>query len=211
VRAGVLLSLVRATTAGAARLAGVDLCLPELRAARERLGGGVTLSCARGQALPFPGRSFDLALCHMALMLVDRPEEVLAESRRVLRAGGVFSAVTNRPAAPPDVIARTILGALRGRWQAADPALRPPALGDERTYDAEGLRALVGAHFGHVVLEPFAVTQFVLRRELWRYLSNSVYGLDAIPADEGQAILDGLTLPELVPWTVALVQVSGRA
>jgi ubiquinone/menaquinone biosynthesis C-methylase UbiE len=146
----------------------------------------------------------------MALMLMDNPERALAEGRRVLRRGGTFSAITNRPAAP-DEIAKTILGALRPRWKASDPSLHPPPLGDARTHDSTTLLPLISAYFQHAVVEPFAVTQRVWRGELWPYLVNSIYGLDAIPADEGEQILADLPLPDPVPWTVAMIQVQARA
>jgi ubiquinone/menaquinone biosynthesis C-methylase UbiE len=205
---GVLLSLIRASTVST-RLTGVDLCLSELRLAQAHLPE-VGLHVARAQALPLADGSLDLVLCHMALMLMDQPEQVLAESRRVLRRGGTFSAVTNRPTAP-DGIVKTIVGALRPRWERTDTALHPPPIGDRRTFDAETLLPLLSAHFEQVVIDPFAVTQMVPRRELWPYLVNSIYGLDAIPVDDGEEILDSLSLPEPVPWTFAMVQVQGRA
>ena len=61
------------------------------------------------------------------------------------------------------------------------------------------------------VVEQFAVTQRVPRGELWPYLVSSIYGLDAIPAQEGKEILADLPLPDPVPWTVAMIQVQGRA
>ena len=190
-------------------LVGVDFCQSELRLAQVRLPG-VALYAARAQALPLADASFDLVVCHMALMLMDNPERALAESWRVLRRGGTFSAITNLPAAP-DEIAKTILGALRSRWKAASPSLPAPPLGDTRTHDTATLLPLVSAYFQHVVVEPFAVTQRVSRRELWPYLVNSIYGLDAIPAHEGEEALADLALPDPVPWTVAMLQVQGRA
>ena len=205
---GVLLSLIRARTTST-RLAGVDLCESELRLAQARLPEA-QLSLARAQALPVADGSLDLVLCHMALMLMDDPEQALAEARRVLRRGGTFSAVTNRPTAP-DGIAKAILAAVRSRWDRSDTALHPPPLGDKRTHDPETLLPLLEAHFEQVVIEPFAVTQLVPRRKLWPYLVNSLYGLDAISAEDGDDILNSLSLPEPVPWTLAMVQVQGRA
>jgi ubiquinone/menaquinone biosynthesis C-methylase UbiE len=190
-------------------LTGVDLSTSELQLARARVPSA-SLSVARAQALPLADASFDLVLCHMALMLMERPEEALAESRRVLRRGGMFSAVTQRPAVL-DAVAKMIIGALRSHWEATDKSLHPPPLGDPRTFDATTLVSLVRAHFEQVVAQPFSVTQRVPRTELWPYLVNSAYGFDAIPAPEAEAILTSLALPEAVPWTVAMVQVQGRA
>jgi len=203
---GALLSRVRETESST-RLVGIDLSESELRLARARLPG-VPLYAARAQALPFTDAAFDLVVCHMALMLMDEPERALAESRRVLRNGGTFCAITNRPAAP-DEIAKTILSGLRSTWKAMHPSLHPPQLGDTRTHDTATLLPLVSAYFERTVVEQFAVTQRVPRGELWPYLVNSIYGLDAIPAHEGEEILADLPLPDPVPWTVAMIQVQG--
>ena len=205
---GALLSRV-SETESSTRLVGIDLSESELRLARVRLPG-VPLYAARAQALPFSDAAFDLVVCHMALMLMDEPERALAESRRVLREGGTFCAITNRPAAP-DEIAKTILSGLRSTWKAMHPSLHPPQLGDTRTHDTATLLPLVSAYFERTVVEQFAVTQRVPRGELWPYLVNSIYGLDAIPAHEGEEILADLPLPDPVPWTVAMIQVQGCA
>jgi len=205
---GALLSRV-SETESSTRLVGIDLSESELRLARVRLPG-VPLYAARAQALPFSDAAFDLVVCHMALMLMDEPERALAESRRVLREGGIFCAITNRPAAP-DEIAKTILSGLRSTWKAMHPSLHPPQLGDTRTHDTATLLPLVSAYFERTVVEQFAVTQRVPRGELWPYLVNSIYGLDAIPAHEGEEILADLPLPDPVPWTVAMIQVQGCA
>jgi ubiquinone/menaquinone biosynthesis C-methylase UbiE len=205
---GALLSRINATVSST-RLFGVDFCPSELRLARNRLPD-VPLYAARAQELPFADASFELVVCHMALMLMDDPEQALSESRRVLRRGGTFSAITNRPAAP-DAIAKAILGALRSRYRATDPSLHPPPLGDVRTHETATLLSLISAHFEDVEAEPFAVTQRVPRSELWPYLVNSVYGLDAIPAQDGVELLADLPLADPIPWTVPMVHVRGRA
>lgn len=204
---GALLSIVR-TIAPMAQLTGVDLSQFEVRQAAHRCPTS-RLCVARGQSLPLATGSFDLVLCHMALMLMDRPEDVLLEIRRVLRAGGRFSAVTNRPLAPAPMT-KAILGALRPAWNRSNTSLHPPSLGDSRTYEPDALLSLVDACFKEAEIEQFVVVEHVKRRDLWPYLVNSIYGLDAIADHEARAILDGLDLPELVPWTVPMVQVHAR-
>lgn len=48
---------------------------------------------ARAQALPFADASFDTVVCHLAFMLFDEVESVVAELARVLRPGGSFHAL----------------------------------------------------------------------------------------------------------------------
>jgi SAM-dependent methyltransferase len=205
---GTLLSLVH-EVAPAVRLVGIDLSDTELQAAADRLPAS-HLCVARAQSLPLAAGSFDVVLCHLALMLMDRPEDALREVRRVLRPGGRFSAITNR-SATPDALTKRILAALRPAWNRTGPGMRPPPIGDSRTLQADDLGLLLSATFEGVVVEQFAVVQHVPRDELWPYLVQSVYGFDAIPDAEARALLDELGLPDFVPWTLPLMQVQGRA
>lgn len=91
---------------------GVDLSHGELAHARERprdpdrgrarARAGDTWTCtltpyhlvqARAQALPFRDQAFDAATCHLAFMLFDDIEQVVAELARVLRPGAPFLAL----------------------------------------------------------------------------------------------------------------------
>jgi len=145
----------------------------------------------------------------MALMLMDDPDAVLHECRRVLRPGGVFGAIANCPTAP-DALAQLVLGALKVAFSEGDVSRRPPSLGDPRTHDATALTRLLGLYFTTVTAETFTVSQLVPRADLWSLMVQSIYGLDVIADDEGTRILARLTLPELVPWTVPMVHVHGH-
>ena len=82
---------------------------------------------------------------------------------------------------------------------------------EARSLDADALASLVNVHFGQVSVEPFDVIRRVPRDDLWPFLVDSLYGLDAIPESEARTILDDLALPDPVSWTVSMVQVQGRA
>jgi SAM-dependent methyltransferase len=69
---------------------GIDLSAGEVAAARKR---GCEAVEGRAQALPFPDGSFDTVACHLAFMLFDEIERVVAELHRVLAPGGRFVAV----------------------------------------------------------------------------------------------------------------------
>jgi ubiquinone/menaquinone biosynthesis C-methylase UbiE len=56
------------------------------------IGHLVDVRVADGRALPF-GAAFDAAFCHWVLLHVDRPQDVVAEMRRVTRRGGRVLAV----------------------------------------------------------------------------------------------------------------------
>jgi len=205
---GALLSLIQ-DIAPAARLAGIDLSEPELGLAVNRLPNAY-FAVARSQALPIRTGSIDVVVCHMALMLMDHPAHALAEIRRVLRPGGRFGAIVNR-AAPPDAIAKTVLKALRPAWERAGPSVQPPPLGDSRVLDADALTALVGGQFDEARVDPFDVVRDVPRENLWAFLVDSLYGLDAIDAVEANERLDAAELPDPVRWTIPMAQAQGRA
>lgn len=58
---------------------------------------------AWGEALPFPGESFDVVLLFTTLEFVEDVERVLLEARRVLRPGGalVVGVLGPSPPGPP--------------------------------------------------------------------------------------------------------------
>ena len=115
---------------------GIDLSLDELRG---------TTRCVQGRAqqLPFADGAFDAAVSHLAFMLFDEPERVVAELARVTPE---FHAVLGGgPTAEPDAFTRFL--------DLAQP--RGPALGDPRTRSEVGWRALFAGW--RVTFERFVV------------------------------------------------------
>jgi len=78
------------------RLIGVDISSAELAKAHKRVGDVATLCNTRAQTLPVESGTVDVVLSHMALMLMDDIPQVIGESARVLKPGGLFSAVVGR-------------------------------------------------------------------------------------------------------------------
>ena len=88
------------------------------------------------RALPFAAGAFDAAVSHLAFMLFDRLDEVVAELRRVVAPGGTFAAVLGGgPTATGDDAFHRLL---------AVAALAPWQLGDPRAATPRGWRALFG-------------------------------------------------------------------
>jgi ubiquinone/menaquinone biosynthesis C-methylase UbiE len=142
---GHLLGLLRAS---GRPLLGVDASTGELAAARARLGEAVPLHQARALALPLADASLAATTCHMALMLMEAPQRVLAQIRRVLQPGGRLLAVV--PAAPgpgpADPATQAFMAALqahpqrRSEWQAVQ-------FGSAHWRGADALQALLQADF----------------------------------------------------------------
>ena len=149
-------------------LVGLDLCAADLAIARER-GLDATFVQGRAQALPLPDGSQDAVLCHLALMLMDEVEGVIAELRRVLRPGGTFGAVLGGGLRAGDAFALYM-----DLWRAEHrvDGVDMPALGDERTWSPGGLSELFSGW------EDLAIQEQLLEfggslDEVWERLSLS--------------------------------------
>jgi len=78
------------------RLTAIDLSAGMLAKARGRareLGMDVDLRQGDAQALPFPDRSFDSVVCTFALCEIPNLDAAVAETRRVLKPGGLLLVV----------------------------------------------------------------------------------------------------------------------
>jgi len=71
------------------RVAGLGMNDAEM-AANDQLTEHVVHSLNDDPTLPYPGGSFDVALCTVSVQYLLRPAEVFAEVRRVLHPGGAF-------------------------------------------------------------------------------------------------------------------------
>jgi len=73
------------------RYTGIDLTPAMLERARSKAAAdqlNIQLDSGDARALPYPADAFDAVVLHLILAVVPRPAQVLAESVRVLRAGG---------------------------------------------------------------------------------------------------------------------------
>ena len=177
---GYLLSLLAARRQPGLQLVGVDLSAGELAAARRRLGAAAVLHQARAQQLPLADASADVVLCHMALMLMDEAPRVLSEVRRVLKPGGVFSAVVGGggTAAPAHEVFVALLRPLRKR-----PEVESLRLGDRRLHTAEGIADLFGAGFGPVAIDEIVLEWRCDPDGLWSWFGK-MYDFDWLEAGD---------------------------
>ena len=73
------------------RYTGIDLTPAMLERARRTNSAvlrNIQLDVGDARALPYPADAFDAVVLHLILAVAPRPEQVLAESVRVLRSGG---------------------------------------------------------------------------------------------------------------------------
>ena len=178
-------------------ITGVDMSEDELEAARQRLEGGpARLHVGLAESLPLATGSVDVALCHAAFMLMIPIEPVVAELARVLRPGGIFSAVVASMSASagmggPGVGPQRELwirtsAALRQFWQDEYPGLQMEGrVGDGRAMTEDGWRELfnpTAGFTGDVEVEEFEVIVDGVAEDIWSFFERS-YLVEMLDAD----------------------------
>jgi SAM-dependent methyltransferase len=88
---GIVTRALRDALPSTTAITATDLNPPMLDVARAKFAaGGVTLSVADAQALPFPAASFDAVVCQFGIMFYPDKAKATAEAWRVLRPGGTY-------------------------------------------------------------------------------------------------------------------------
>ncbi|WP_223638566.1 class I SAM-dependent methyltransferase [Corallococcus sp. EGB] len=164
---GHLLELLARRKQPGLSLLGLDMSEHELAAARTRLNGAATLVQGRAQSLPFGEACVDVVLSHLALMLMDDVERVLAELRRVLKPGGRVSIVVGGDLAPGNAL-EVFAGLMKSLLSAE--GVPPFWLGDARVRSADGLRTLFAEGFTDVTVQSLSVLGDGSPQEVWESL-----------------------------------------
>lgn len=168
---------------------GIDLSPHELR-------GTDRTALARAQQLPFRDHAFDVVACHLAFMLFDPIEPVIAELERVLVPGGEFLAVMG---GGPTADGRD---AFHRFTELCAPI---PPLGDPRAKSERGWRAL----FPGWELEPWERWPIDLSgsfEDVWTFLASS-YETSPALRDQLRAEYPG----ERVPCTAVTFLARARS
>lgn len=130
---------------------------------------------ATAARLPFAGASVDAVTAMNVLYFLPRPEEAVAEARRVLRPGGFFVAST--------------------QMRDNDPELRDvaPGWGEPSTFDGDNAEVVVRSAFDDVEVEPWDVIayRFPDRDAIAEYLAVFY----KLPADEAHRRASHLPVP----------------
>ncbi|RKH60078.1 class I SAM-dependent methyltransferase [Corallococcus aberystwythensis] len=172
-------------------LVGLDMSAHELAVARTRLAGAATLIQGRAQSLPLGDASVDVVLSHLALMLMDDVETVLAELRRVLKPGGRVSIVVGG-----DLVPGNALEVFSGLMKSA-AEVPPMRLGDPRVRSVDGLRALFAEGFVDVTVRSLSVQGDGPPRQVWESLLTT-YDADRL-SPAAQASLEAAFLQAVAP------------
>ncbi len=157
-------------------LIGIDFSEGELRSARARLGDRATLMRGRAQQLPLPAESVDAVVSHLALMLMDDAEAVVAELRRVLRSGGMLAGVVGaRPPASP------VLDAFIRLYPATSQRVEFAGIrfGDRRFGSEDGIAELLTPGFDSLQFETLMLKHHGTPAQLWNWFSD-MYDTDLL-------------------------------
>jgi len=190
---GHLLRLLAERGQAGLRLIGVDMSAGELAAARAVLPDSVTLLQERAQALSIASGSIDVVVSHMALMLMDEIEQVMAEIRRVLRPRGQFATLVGR---------RFLLGEVADIFHSvfrpiAKEDLSHLPFGDARAHSEAGWRELLSGAFDQVEVEDVEIDWTPTPLQLWDALLQT-YSIDRMSAGAREHMRERL-LAAVVP------------
>ena len=183
---GVLLDLCNQRFSSDIRFTGVDISKAELKLARSRLAHTDTrIFQGLAQNLDFLNdSSIDVILCHWALTLMDPIIPVLNSIKRVLKNGGIFSAIIDgngETAHGYNAVNNIIYKYVRKKY----PKYGVLELGDNRIRTAEGVKNLIEQIFCNC---KFDITPTLLRYDakpvvLARETAKFFYASFVIPPD----------------------------
>ncbi|MFT5685728.1 MAG: SAM-dependent methyltransferase [Myxococcota bacterium] len=165
---GLLAEKIIAAEGGPLAVIGVDASPEELKKAKKRLRKRAVLHHGLADCLPIPSAEIAGVSCHMALMLMQPIEEVIAEIARILIPGGVLGAVVGAPTSVEPAM-QTFIDLLNALPEDQRPPR--PALGDPRTRSVEGLQALLAPHFSRVEITEHTLWTEGDAAALWGSLS----------------------------------------
>ena len=178
------------------QLKGVDMCPEELALAKARLPeNAVDLIELKAQNLTaINDNSIDVVLCHWALTLMDPITPVLNEVRRVLSAGGRFSALVDGPmnAAPGYTDVHDLI---YGYVQAKLPSYGEIDLGDPRIRGTDSLSHIVGEAFpeANVTVETSVVSMEGPIAEVAETAAGFFYASFILPPEIRKTMLSKLS------------------
>ncbi len=175
---GELLPVLLAEFGDRCQIVAADMSEHQLEVAKARFSRpNITFQREMAQQLSVPDASVDAVLCHMGLMLMRPVEPVLAEVARVLKPGGIFSAIVAR-AGQPKGIDEAYVNIAQPLIEQEMPELLENGLGDKRVLSERGIVELVtsnGSFQLPLTLEDFYVEMMVTCEEYLHFISENYF------------------------------------
>lgn len=169
---------------------GVDMSDGELSVARRRYqdNSRVKLFEAKAQSLPLENHSLDAIVCHMAFMLMLPVGPVIQEIHRVLKSGGLFSALivnsVSREGFYGDLRSK-LSQFLNSRYAKVGEA----PTGDPRVLSEAGLQNLFSPAqgFHKIEVKDFPIIIHTDPQGVWDFMKDT-YFVSMLPANEKQLL-----------------------
>jgi SAM-dependent methyltransferase len=145
---------------------------------------------AKAQGLPLEDRSVDLALSHMAFMLMIPLEPVVSELARTIKPGGKFAAVIggNTQSQNKEADIRKILRGFISHY----PKFREVRWGDPRLESEDGMREIFKGTFTLENIRPIELLVDIAPEAIWDWVKD-LYPVAILPEQEKAALKVELT------------------
>jgi ubiquinone/menaquinone biosynthesis C-methylase UbiE len=161
---------------------GVDMVPSEIALAQKNFPDPrAQFFCEMAQDLSLPASSVDIIMCHMVLMLMLPIEPVIKQLRRVLKTGGVLTAIVGAPRTPGPASAE--IAQLIGQFLKENfPKMASPRTGDARFSSAEGLNELFSNQngFSELKIEDFEIRLNGDMNNVWDFYKD-MYLIGILP------------------------------
>lgn len=177
-------------------IVGLDISSDELALAKARFQGDprVTFRLESAQDLGLPSESIDVVLSHMALMLMLPIESVLHHIKRVLRPGGVVSAVVGHLGGARGVL-KKFQSVVEGFFEAEFPKMSHPRTGDSRMRSRDTLESLWVQDAGFGAIQKIEDFDLQIRTDVegvWNFWRHT-YLVGMLPPDHKTALRGQIT------------------
>ncbi len=170
---------------------GIDMSDAELAIAKKNYSDKrVSFAQAKAQSLPLQDKSTDAIVCHLAFMLMLPLEPVVTELSRILKGGGLLSAVIGNPKGAKGFFAeiqKLTFQFLDARY----PKIKEAKSGDIRAYSEGGLKSLFTYELEFdpktLTIEDFELVIETDPTGVWRIMKD-MYFIGILPVSEKQAL-----------------------
>ena len=182
---GHLISYILPRLGPNSKIIGIDMSEGELAIARTNISDPrVTFLNSKAQNLSLKDNEVDHCFCHMAFMLMLPIEPVVAETSRVLKSGGTFTAIINNPKKIEGVLAE-ILQVCHGFIDGLYPKIKEARLNLSKVHAEEDLKRLFtnDLGFGNPTVENFELNVQTTPEGAWEFMKD-MYFIGMLPDEE---------------------------
>jgi len=163
---------------------GIDQSPEEIEIAKSSaLPSNISFECASADKLTIPDNFYEVILSHMAVMLMDPFEPVFNEIVRVLKPGGLFSAVITGDIRKDKFL--TKYEKLMNQFLTENyPNMKEPQMGDSRFKTTAGIREIFKQPlFDSVTVDEFSLHIKLAKDSAWDTFFKQWYLVSMLPEE----------------------------